>query len=134
MQIAFLDALLPFLTISKLISLTSEDFSSNFIDALYQILLTDQAAKWFIQVSNCKFLFQTVCHDRKNSYEWTILLFLVQERAYYSATKEFEHSFVNIKMQTAVQQHAEKKTIRLSYVPNNDMPMLKPLLKLTWLL
>ena len=35
--------------------------------------------------------------------------FLVQEHACYRATKEFEHSFVNIKMQRAVQQHAEKK-------------------------
>jgi len=34
---------------------------------------------------------------------------LVQEHTYYGATKEFEHSFVNIKMQRAVQQHAKKK-------------------------
>ena len=35
-----------FFTISKLI--TSEDFSANFVDALHQILLTGQAAKWII--------------------------------------------------------------------------------------
>jgi len=38
----------PFFAISKLISSLPQDFSLNFVDALHQILLTDQATKWFI--------------------------------------------------------------------------------------
>jgi len=48
MQIAFLDAFLLFLYNFQAYLITSEDFSSNFFDALHHILLTGQAAKRFI--------------------------------------------------------------------------------------
>jgi len=78
--------------------ITSEDFNSNFVDALHQTLLTGQAAKWFIEVQ-----------ATASSFSKLFILIKKKLRSTDKATKEFEHLVVNIKMQRAVQQHAEKK-------------------------